>query len=498
MDPIVAVTGGRVSGRIVNGVSVFLGIPYAAAPVGAARFAPPAPPAAWDGIRPAVEFGATCMQSPYPPAIAEILGSDHIPGAEYLNVNVWTPDTDARGLPVMVWIHGGAFTRGANSRTAYDGAAFARDGVVLVSVNYRLGVSGFAVLDGAPANRGLRDQIYALEWVRDNIEAFGGDPANVTVFGESAGGISVAALLAAPPARGLFAKAIVQSGTARMAATAADGRLVGAELAAVLGIPATAEAFADVEPAALLAAQETLSAQYLADPDPKRWGPSIVSSGLGITCLFPVLDGEVLTGDVLESVAAGAAANVPLLLGYTAEEFRLFLVPTGIAALVNAEALPVMLTRYGLDPALGEIYAADRPEAAPGDLLAAILTDHAFRAPTMELADAQSATGAPVHVYEFGWRRTDRDLGAMHALEIPFVFDTLAGAAPLTGPGAPQQLADTMHAAWVAFAQSGDPGWEPHNPRTRPVMTFDHPRSALAYAPRAKELAALVDGDPPR
>ncbi|MEV6276188.1 carboxylesterase family protein [Nocardia sp. NPDC051832] len=491
MEPIVAVTGGHVSGRIIEGVSVFLGIPYAAAPVGAARFERPAPPAAWDGVRPAVEFGATCMQTPYPPAIAEILGSDHIPGAEYLNVNVWTPDTGAADLPVMVWIHGGAFTRGANSRTAYDGAAFARDGVVLVSVNYRLGISGFAVLDGAPANRGLLDQIYALEWVRDNIRGFGGDPGNVTVFGESAGGISVAALLAAPPARGLFTKAIVQSGTGRMAAEVADGRLLGAELAAGLGIPATAAAFAEIEPATLLAAQETLIAQFTADPDPKRWGASIVSSGLGITCLFPVIDGVVLTGPVADALTAGSAAGVPLLLGYTAEEFRLFLVPTGMAALVSDDALPVLLTRYGLDPALAQVYAADRPEAAPGDLLAAILTDHAFRAPTMELADAQADTGAAVYVYEFGWRRTDRALGAMHALEIPFVFDTLAVATPLTGPDAPQPLADDMHASWIAFAKSGNPGWDPYDSHTRPVMTFDHPESALVYDPRAKELAAV-------
>src|SRR5262245_28348358 len=178
MQPVVGTTSGQVRGAISDGVARFLGIPYAAAPVGPLRFQAPQPPAAWDGVRDAAEFGPTPPKPAYSPPMDEILIEREFPGDDYLNLNVWTPDPGATGLPVMVWIHGGAFQNGNSSLAVYDGSAFARDGVVLVSMNYRLGVDGFAYLPGTPANRGLLDQIAALEWVRDNIAAFGGDPAN--------------------------------------------------------------------------------------------------------------------------------------------------------------------------------------------------------------------------------------------------------------------------------------------------------------------------------
>jgi para-nitrobenzyl esterase len=490
MDPVVSLTSGRVRGRVIGGVSAFLGLPYAAAPVGPARFEAPRPAQPWDGVREATALGATATQAPYAPPIAGLLGTTILPGDEHLHVNVWTPDPPASGLPVMVWIHGGAFTRGGNALAVYDGSAFARDGVVLVSVNYRLGVPGFAALEGAPSNRGLRDQLLALAWVQENVAAFGGDPGNVTVFGESAGGMSVATLLAAPAAEGLFRRAVVQSGTATAVADEDDARLVTKAVAAQLGVPATVEALGAADPEQLLEAQNAVALALAQAPDPARWGASVIRNGLGVMSLFPTVDGDVVPDVPLARIAAGAGSGVELLTGTTRDEFRFFLVPTGIAVMVNDVALPVLLARYGIDPSVAQVYAASRPGASAGDLLAAILTDLAFRRETVRLADAHTAAGGRTHVYEFDWVSGVPGLGACHALELPFVFDTLSGAEPLTGPNPPQQLADEMHSAWVAFASSGDPGWDPWDPDKRPVQLFGVP-SSVQLDPRAEELAAL-------
>ena len=284
----------------------------------------------WDGERTATEHGPTAAQSAYPAPMDTVLPSSVDPGDDYLNVSVWAPE-GADSLPVMVWIHGGAFVRGANSVVTYDGSAFARDGVVVVGINYRLGVPGFAVLEGAPTNLGLRDQIAALEWVRDNVAVFGGNPDDVTVFGESAGGMSVATLMASPAARGLFHRAVIQSGNGAAVCSLDDARRVSAEIAAHLGVPATAEAFGALDPEEVVAAQTAVALAIQADPDPQRWGASVLRGGLGIMSLFPVIDGEIVPGIPEELIADGAAAGVPLLIGTTRDEFRLFLVPTGIA-----------------------------------------------------------------------------------------------------------------------------------------------------------------------
>ncbi|MDR2986785.1 MAG: carboxylesterase family protein, partial [Nocardiopsaceae bacterium] len=244
MAPTVATLRGTLRGQVRDGVASFLGIPYAASPTGSFRFQAPQPPEPWKGVRDALAYGATPPKPDYPPPFDTLFGEPNIAGDDWLNLNVWTPDPTASGLPVMVWIHGGAFANGNSAIPLYDGHAFARDGVVLVSINYRLGVDGFAVLPGRPANRGLLDQIAALEWVRDNIGAFGGDPGNVTIFGESAGGMSVTTLLAMPRAAGLFAKAVAQSGAAQAAASPADAALVTAELGRALGTEPTADAVA--------------------------------------------------------------------------------------------------------------------------------------------------------------------------------------------------------------------------------------------------------------
>ncbi|WP_228001823.1 carboxylesterase/lipase family protein [Nocardia australiensis] len=491
MEPIVSVTGGKIRGRTDAGVSAFLGVPYAAAPVGPTRFQLPSRAPDWSGVRDALTYGATCAQSPYQAPIDALIGSDGIPGDEYLNVNVWSPDPGGSGLPVMVWIHGGAFVRGSNARTIYDGTSFARDGIVLVSINYRLGISGFAAIEGAPLNRGLHDQLFALAWVQENIEAFGGDPNNVTIFGESAGGISVAALVTSPRSRGLFHRAIMQSGNGSTLATAEDAAKLAKQLAAKLSIDPTADAFGKLGPSELQAAQDATTLELVSDPDPARWGESIISNGLGIMSLFPVLDGDVIEGPATNVLAAHPDRAVPLIAGSTRDEFRFFIVPTGIAAAITTDTLPHMLTRYGLSPDLADLYAANRPTQSPAEIFAAIVTDRAFGLDTLDLAHANAAAGRPTYTYEFAWPSGIEGLGACHVLEIPFVFDALPAAHSLTGPNPPQPLADEIHSAWVSFARGGDPGWPRFEPDTQLVQTFDAPESAVVSNPRGEELAAL-------
>ncbi|MBF6332841.1 carboxylesterase/lipase family protein [Nocardia transvalensis] len=491
MEAIVSVTGGKVRGITRDGVSTFLGIPYAAAPVGPARWELPKPVPDWAGIRDATEYGATCVQAPYPAPIHALLGSDGIPGDEYLNVNVWTPEPGGAGLPVMVWIHGGAFVRGSNARKIYDGSAFARDGVVVVSINYRLGASGFAAVPGAPLNRGLHDQIFALRWVQDNVAAFGGDPGNVTIFGESAGGMSVVALVASPRPRGLFRRAIVQSANGSAVASAADARVLAGRLADELGIEPTAEAFGGLGAKQLLDGQNAIALQVMTNPDPERWGASVITNGLGIMSFYPVLDDDVVPIAPTEALVTQPGSSVPLIVGWTADDFRFFTFPTGIADAITDDTLPIVLSRYGLDISLAELYSAHRPGASAADVFAALVTDLVFRYDVMRIAEATAAAGVPTFAYEFAWHSGVDNLRACHVLEVPFVFDQIDHAHTLTGPTPPQRLADETHGAWVGFGTNGDPGWPRFEPATRLVHTFDFPQSTDVSDPRGDELRAL-------
>src|SRR2546430_1502112 len=235
--PVVRLRDGAVRGRVESGVAAFLGIPYAAPPFGPNRMLPPQPVPAWAGERDATSFGPTVPKGDYPPQYQPLFPEEVIPGEDCLNLNVWTPDAGADGLPVLVWIHGGSFMNGSGSVGAYDGAAFARDGVVSVTINYRLAAEGFLFLGDGIANLGLLDQVAALRWVQENIAAFGGDPALVTVAGESAGAMSVTTLLSMPLSAGLFGRAIAQSGAGAHTLTEAEGMMVGGYLADALGVP---------------------------------------------------------------------------------------------------------------------------------------------------------------------------------------------------------------------------------------------------------------------
>src|SRR5438876_7691670 len=258
MDIDVRTQQGVVRGRIVEGVVTFKGISYAAPPFGANRFQAPRPAEPWDGVREALSYGPTVPKPPYFPPFDVLLPEPALPGEDCLNLNIWTPDPGGAGLPVMVWIHGGAFSNGSGAIPQYDGSRFARDGVVCVTINYRLGADGFLYLDDGIANLGLLDQVAALAWVQENIAAFGGDPNNVTIFGESSGGMSVATLMAMPRATGLFRRAIAQSGAGHHVISPATAQRIGQYLAEKLGVEPAREAIGTVPIKRLVQAQQEL------------------------------------------------------------------------------------------------------------------------------------------------------------------------------------------------------------------------------------------------
>ena len=464
---------GTVRGAASGPVAAFKGIPYAAPPFGALRFAAPVPPEPWTGVRDCTAFGPTALKPPYPPPVDALLPEPVVPGEDVLNLNVWTPDPGASGLPVLVWVHGGAFVNGSGGVPQYDGTAFARDGVVTVTLNYRLGVDGFLHFDDdGPANRGLLDQVAALEWVRDNIAAFGGDPARVTVAGESAGAMSVTSLLSMPRAAGLFARVVAQSGGGHHALSPATARKVAGYLGEQLGVPATREALAAVEPQALVTAQRALSQQAALGPDPARWAEITLNAMVW----EPVVDGDVLPALPVRGIEAGAGAGVDLLIGSNSDEHTLFLVPSGLIGFIDDALLGAALAGYGLPADALDAYRSDRPTATPGELLVAVASDWFFRIPALRLAEARSGGPGRTYVYEFAWPSPvfDGRLGACHALELPFVFDTLtsAGADALVGATPPQELADVVHRAWVDFVTTGDPGWPAYDLGDRPVQVF--------------------------
>lgn len=431
MNTVAKTLQGEVRGSVADGVNTFKGVPYASPPFGHNRFRPPQPVEPWSGVRDALSFGAEPPQLRPDPQIQALAPDPAVPGEDCLNLNIWSPAPGSANLPVMVWIPGGMFEVGSGA--SYDGSRFARDGVVCVTINYRVGAEGFLYLGDGHANLGLLDQIAALAWVRDNIAAFGGDPGNVTVFGESAGGMSVCTLLSMPRADGLFRRAIAQSGAAHHVMSAAAARRSGQHLAAQLGVEATREAIASVPLERLLAAQAELKVELLAHADPERWGDEIVTS---LSPWQPVIDGDVISAPPFDRIAAGAGAHVDVMVGTNTEDWRLFLVANGEIDRITDQILtgPVAdygyqaLAAYGLpvETALSA-YRATYRGASPGVLLGAVQTDWWVRIPAIRLADAHATGPAATFMYEFAWPSPafNGALGACHGLEIGFVFDTL-------------------------------------------------------------------------
>ncbi|MFE9452307.1 carboxylesterase/lipase family protein [Streptomyces sp. NPDC006739] len=483
-DPVVTTPYGAVRGRYEHGVAVFRGIPYAAPPFGPRRFRPPEEPEPWDGVRDAGAFGPTAPKPPYSEAFGQYLSDPVVAGDDCLNLNVWTPEPGPGArLPVLVWLHGGALTRGSSAVPVYDGRAFARDGVVFVSVNYRLGAEGYGLFPDAPANPGLRDQLAALRWVHASIEAFGGDPGRVTLAGQSAGAISAGALVAAPQARGLVRRAVLQSGAPEVLERDKVRRMVR-RMAARLRIPATAEAFATVDRDLLLRAQAEVG---------RLSSPVLGGPAFGI-----VVDGDLVPRDPLEAlVDQEVARGVDLLMGWTRDEYRLWLVPGGLLERVDRlgpVALAGAMARCHAGPEVPRGYRALHPDAGTAETVGQMVTDHLLRVPLHRLADARPGSS---YLYEFAWPSLRPGLGACHALELGFVFDTgeTPESAKLAGQGAPQELADAMHGAWVRFVTGGDPGWRAWD-ASHPVRIFGEGAPRTAYGPRDREVTLWATAAP--
>jgi para-nitrobenzyl esterase len=471
-EPEVSTTSGRVRGRVEHGNAVFRGIPFAKPPLGERRFLAPEPTDRWDGVRDAAAFGPQAPQAAFP-------GTPEPPPDEtgdWLTVNVWTPDTEARTLPVMVWIHGGAYLFGSGA--SYEGAPFATGGVVYVSCNYRLGVEGFAQIEGAPANRGLLDAVAALRWVRDNIERFGGDPANVTVFGESAGAGVIAALLAMPAAAGLFRRAIAQS----VPGTFFEPELAAAvteSIAAVDGLPPTYVALAKADPMRLVAAQTSLTARM---QEYTEWGALRITD----TPFSPVVDGEVLPRTPWRALLSGAARDVELLTGHNRDEYRLFIASSGRLGQITEFEANTVLDYFAPAPDGPAGYRKAYPNLDAGGLFEVAFSDWLFRMPTLHLAQAHAAAGGTTRLYELTAQAPGGPFGACHALDIPLLFGARSeGIGPmLTGPEPPAEfiaLGDLMRREWLAFAACGDPGWPAYGTEHRATRVYDLQPDVASY-----------------
>jgi para-nitrobenzyl esterase len=488
-DVIARTTAGRVRGTRDSQALRFLGIPYAQSPATAGRFAAPVPPGRWDGIRDALAYGAT---SPQPDRGITVIPEPVIAGDNELNLNVFTPDLGGAGLPVLIWIHGGGFFGGGNSSPWYHGGPFARDGVVLVSINYRLGAEGFLEVPGAPANRAVRDWVRALEWVQENIAAFGGDPGRVTIAGQSAGGGACAALLGVRAARGLFRGAVCMSGGAALRQTADGVRAVAAQLAWHLGVPALSQAALEELPAeTILAAQEAVTAASTAAPGGQRDGEAIadlLSGGIQLPWA-PWTDGDVVTEDPLQAAASPQHSSISLLAGATAHEFNMAWLT---ADWITADMVTEGLAKAGV-PALLAAGYLDRAGQRPGAAVGQAVTDRTFRVPAQQLAAAKAQAGGAAYSYDFRWAPAEGPLAglAFHCLDIPFAFDALGapGVKEVAGPAPPAALAADMHRAWVRFVTDGDPGWPRYDTGRRPVMVFAEP-SAVHDDPLQAERAA--------
>lgn len=451
MPPHVETSSGRLEGVHAQGVDAFLGVPFAAAPVGAARFGPPEPAPPWSGVRSAAQYASAPAQQPAPFALT---GPDIYAGLgptdeDCLYLNVWSPAGSGQRRPVLVWIPGGAFVRGGGSQTVYDGALLAREhDVVVVTLNYRLGVFGFLASEQAgTGNLGLRDQVAALRWVAENIAAFGGDPDDVTVFGESAGAVSIACLLSTPDARGLFARAIAQSGAGRRLATADMAAEWTDQVLHAAGARSTS-ALRETDAAALLAVQAQVGAALFA-----KYG---LSGGFQ-----PWVDGELLVDQPVDLAACGGTTPVPLLTGWNRNELALWrAVDPSLPSLTWAQLAARAGVVWGpLGSACVALLRAERPGATPVQVWEALATDVEFALPTLAFALGHART-APVHLYRFDWGGPVHPDGACHFMEVPFVFGTLdaAGMSACVGrSAATERLSAVVRAAWTSFARTGTP-----------------------------------------
>ncbi len=520
MDGVVELRNGQVRGVRRAGCWSFSGIPYATS--GAQRWHPPAPPESWTGVRDCAEFGPVSPQPPPVPGWSPG-GEPSAQSEECLTLNVWTPELDGARRPVMVWVHGGAFVSGSGAGALYRGGLLAAGhDVVVVTINYRLGMLGFLAhpaleqpgldwLGGREwsgwGNWGLADQVAALEWISAHIAGFGGDPGNVTLFGESAGAMSVSDLLGAPAARGLFHKAIVESGPPVVFSPDAAVRRAE-ECAALLGVPLTRSALQQVPADELVRAVQTLR-----QPTGDGTNPGLA--------MMPVVDGGLLPEHPMVAVASGACSHIPLLIGTNRDEFAFFVIGDPRMSAMGTEDLRRWVRRLAGDDTrvsalISEVERARTRRGepvGPRDLWTAIATEYVFRVPSIRFADAHARagsvdgagsgrSGAGTYVYLFTWETPafGGSLGSCHALEIPFVMGTVANPAVQAFSGGGEDalsLSKVIQGAWVRFARFGDPGeWSQWSTDRRPTEILGPWPGASGlrhrvYRPRDEELEAV-------
>ncbi|MFI9308824.1 carboxylesterase/lipase family protein [Streptomyces triculaminicus] len=477
---------GAVRGELLEGLAVFRGIPYARPPVGALRFAAPQEPEAWDGVREAVRFG------PPPPQSGPFRATEGRGENDWLTLNVWSPDPGGSGVPVLVWIPGGAYVSGHSGDPMYEATSLARhSGLVVVTLNYRVGAEGFAELPGAPSNRGLLDQVAALRWVRENIGRFGGDADRVTVCGQSAGAGSIATLMAAPAAEGLFRRAVTQSVPGLYATPRLAAGITGS-LAARTGAEPTAAGLGAVDPWQLADAVGALMEELPGQGE--VWGDT-ARTGMPFS---PVVDGDLVPDVPWRTLRDGRASGVELLTGHTRDEFRPFLLLPGRLEKVTEEEAGAALRALGPGPDGEHAYRAAYPDAPAARLFELVHSDVLFRIPSVHLADAQSAGGGTAYLYELCWPAPAQGgaLGSGHALDVSLLFGNYAGpAAGLYFPdGAPTAEAlavgDAIRRSWASFAAHGDPGWPPYRATEgRLTRLFDATTGTAPYPEEASRRA---------
>jgi para-nitrobenzyl esterase len=455
---VVRTKSGDLEGDFQNGIHIFKGIPFAAPPVGDLRWLPPQPVKAWTGVRNAKEFRNIAPQTEM--IIGPMVQKSQPQSEDCLFLNIWSPGLDKAKRPVMVWIHGGAFTIGSGSDLMYDSDKLPRRGnIVLVTINYRLGMLGFLRLKEATddkipctGNEGLLDQVAALKWVKDNIAKFGGNPKNITVFGESAGAMSIGCLMAMPTAKGFFQKAILESGVGSTAVPLKDAVATGENFLKTAGIKKD-----DVK------ALRAITPKQLLDLEIKmRTGPNGEAK---ITATAPVIDGEIIPDVTNKMAKKGSAKNIPVIIGTNLDEWKLFaMMQPGFDKLDEEQMVKQLsiLVEAEDAKALAVVYRKARERrgesATPPELSSAIQTDRMFRIPALELIEAQRDNNQLAYSYLFNWKSPvmGGTLGACHALEMGFVFgkydDTFCGS----GPEA-DKLAECIQDAWLAFARTGDP-----------------------------------------
>ncbi|MGH7024313.1 MAG: carboxylesterase/lipase family protein [Caulobacteraceae bacterium] len=500
VTPVIETDHGRVQGLVHDGVLTFLGIRYGAPPVGALRWRPPQKPKAWSTIADCSAYGAPAMQmasgtiaaptSNFGMQMGQVFTTPSelkIENEDCLFLNVWTPGADDRRRPVMVWIHGGGFAFGSGGQPIYDCEGLARHGdVVAVSMNHRLNAFGYLYLGdvmgadyATSGNVGMLDLVACLEWVRDNIARFGGDPGNVTIMGQSGGGAKVSALMAMPAAKGLFHKASIQSGpglkVGRKEPATAGARKVLAELGVA---PGDIKALQAVPAQAIIAAVDTVNA---------RMGPGFGFGPPPGIPLEPIVDGVVLTRDPFDPDAPALSANVPLLIGYVKDELTIFTASAPWFGRMTEADLAKMTAPFGAKgKALIDAWRKIEPTYSPTYLFVDAVSSNFAMAGSVKLAERKAAEaaagGAPVYMWYLTWE-TPVDHGVFktpHTMEIPFMLYSFDKVRTFVGPGPqPRRMADQLCGAWVAFARTGRPDgpltphWPPYDASRRATMVFN-------------------------